>query len=105
MEGVYCWQMDYVYQFIKSLQLDCLVMNNFIIVYFGVFLYLVDICSGEKYIEVVDDQKVWNWLGKDCYLLFQIEIMMFIKGDKKFFFGNWFWYDWDKFVLEKEKIL
>ncbi|MEQ8706406.1 MAG: alpha-L-fucosidase [Phaeodactylibacter sp.] len=105
MEGAYRWQMDHVYQFIKSLQPDCLVMNNSTTAYPGVPLHPVDIRSGEKYTEVAEDQKVWNWLGKDRYLPLQIETTMSTKGNKKFPSGNWFWHEWDKSVLEKKKIL
>ncbi|MDR2915384.1 MAG: alpha-L-fucosidase, partial [Tannerella sp.] len=61
-EGAYRWQMDHVYQFIKSIQPDCLVMNNATTSYPGVPLHPVDIRSGEKYTNPVADRKVWNWL-------------------------------------------
>lgn len=105
MEGAYRWQMDHLYQYIKSLQPDCLVMNNSTTAYPGVPLHPVDIRSGEKYTSVAEDQKVWNWLGEDIYLPLQIETTMSVKGDKRFPSGNWFWHEWDKSVLEKEKIL
>ncbi len=64
MEGAYRWQIDRVYQFIKSLQPDCLVMNNSTTAYPGVPLHPVDIRSGEKYTQVASDRQAWNWLGR-----------------------------------------
>jgi alpha-L-fucosidase len=104
-EGAYRWQMDHLYQYIKSLQPDCLVMNNSTTAYPGVPLHPVDIRSGEKYTEVKEDQKVWEWMGKPLYLPIQIETTMSVKGNKQFPSGNWFWHEWDNSVLPKEKIL
>ena len=105
MEGAYRWQMDHLYQYIKSFQPDCLVMNNSTSAYPGVPLHPVDIRSGEKYTEVNEnDQKIWNWLGKDIYLPMQIETTMSVKGNKKFPSGNWFWHEWDNSVASKERI-
>lgn len=103
-EGAYWWQMDYFYQFVKSIQPGCLVMNNSTTAYPGVPLHPVDIRSGEKYTEVVSDRKVWNWLGEDRYYPLQIETTMSIKGDEKFPSGNWFWHDWDHSVRPIEDI-
>lgn len=104
-EGAYRWQMDYTYQLIKSLQPDCLVMNNSTTAYPGVPLFPVDIRSGEKYTKPnPNDKKVWTWLGKDVYLPLQIETTMSVKGDKKFPSGNWFWHAWDHSVLSKAQI-
>ncbi|MFW5761526.1 MAG: alpha-L-fucosidase [Cyclobacteriaceae bacterium] len=105
MEGAYRWQMDHLYQYIKSLQPDCLVMNNSTTSYPGVPLHPVDIRSGEKYTEVAEDQKIWNWLGKDIYLPLQIETTMSAKGKERFKSGSWFWHDWDDSVRSKEEIL
>jgi len=79
-EGTYRWQMDHLYQFIKSLQLDSQAMNNSTSAYPGVALHPVDIRSGEKYTEVADDKKVWQWLDKDIYLPLQIETTLSVKG-------------------------
>ncbi|RYC71210.1 hypothetical protein EQG79_03430 [Spirosoma sordidisoli] len=103
-EGAYRWQMDHVYQYIKSLQPDCLVMNNSTTAYPGVPLHPVDIRSGEKYTRPTTDQKVWNWLGRDRFLPMQIETTMSTKGDKQFPSGNWFWHEWDHSVASKEQI-
>jgi alpha-L-fucosidase len=97
-EGAYWWQMDHLYQFVKSLQPGCLVMNNSTTAYPGVPLHPVDIRSGEKYTEVTNDRKVWKWLGEHKYMPLQIETTMSIKGNEKFPTGNWFWHDWDKSV-------
>ena len=104
MEGAYWWQMDHIYQFIKSLQPACLVMNNSTTSYPGVPLHPVDIRSGEKYTEVAEDQKIWEWLGKKIYLPLQIETTMSAKGNEKFPSGNWFWHSWDHSVKSKEEI-
>lgn len=100
-EGAYRLQMDHLYQYIKSLQPNCLVMNNSTTSYPGVPLHPVDIRSGEKYTSVKADRKEWNWLGKDIYLPLQIETTMSTKGDKLFPSGNWFWHEWDKSVASK----
>ncbi|MGK7395900.1 MAG: alpha-L-fucosidase [Candidatus Cyclobacteriaceae bacterium M3_2C_046] len=105
MEGAYWWQMDHLYQFIKALQPDCLVMNNSTTAYPGVPLHPVDIRSGEKYMEVKEDQKIWQWLGKDIYLPLQIETTMSAKGNDQFPSGNWFWHKWDHSVRSKEEIM
>lgn len=99
MEGAYRWQMDHLYRFIKSIQPDCLVMNNATTAYPGVPLHPVDIRSGEKYTKVASDRKVWNWLGKDIYLPLQIETTTSVQGNKQFPSGNWFWHEWDTSVL------
>ncbi len=105
MEGAYRWQMDHLYQFIKSLQPDCLVMNNSTTAYPGVPLHPVDIRSGEKYTEVAEDQKIWNWLGQEVYLPLQIETTMSASGNERFPSGNWFWHANDTSALSKERIL
>lgn len=105
-EGAYRWQMDYIYHYIKSLQPNCIVMNNSTTAYPGVPLHPVDARSGEKLKEYnQDDQKIWKWLGKDVYLPMQIETTMSIKGNKEFPSGNWFWHEGDVSVLSKESIL
>lgn len=105
-EGAYKWQMDHLYQFIKSLQPNCLVMNNSTTAYPGVPLHPVDVRSGEKYTKVnPNDQKVWKWLGQDIYLPMQIETTMSVKGNSQFPSGNWFWHEGDHSVLPKDKIL
>lgn len=105
-EGAYRWQMDYLYQMIKSLQPDCLVMNNSTTAFPGVPLFPCDIRCGEKATGTAEDQKVWNWLGKDTYLPLQIETTMSQKGPKgDFESGSWFWHEWDKSVASKAQIL
>jgi hypothetical protein len=104
-EGAYRWQMDHLYQYIKSLQPDCLVMNNSTSAYPGVPLHPVDIRSGEKYTEVAEDQKVWDWLGRDVYLPLQIETTLSVKGNERFKSGNWFWHEWDHSVASRDKLL
>lgn len=104
-EGAYRWQMDSVYDFIKKLQPDCLVMNNSTTAYTGVPLHPVDIRSGEKATSVKEDKKVWNWLGKDIYLPLQIETTMSVKGNEQFPSGNWFWHDYDHSVASKAQIV
>jgi len=106
MEGAFRWQMDHLYQYIKSLQPNCMVMNNSTTAYTGVPLHPVDVRSGEKFKTYnPNDRKVWNWMGKDIYLPMQIETTMSVKGDAKFPSGNWFWHEWDHSVMTKEQIL
>lgn len=105
MEGAFRWQIDHVYQFIKQLQPDCLVMNNSTTAYPGVPLHPVDIRSGEKYTSPKNDRKVWSWLGKEQYLPLQIETTLSTKGNDQFPSGNWFWHEWDRSVLSKEQVL
>lgn len=106
MEGAYRWQMDHLYQLIKSIQPNCLVMNNATTSYPGVPLHPVDIRSGEKYTSPnKNDVKVWNWLNGQVYLPLQIETTMSVKGNEQFKSGNWFWHEWDHSVASKETIL
>ncbi|NQZ76610.1 MAG: alpha-L-fucosidase [Ekhidna sp.] len=103
-EGAYWWQMDTIYQMIKSHQPQCMVMNNSTTAYPGVPLHPVDIRSGEKYTDVKADKKVWNWLGQETYFPLQIETTMSVKGNEKFPSGNWFWHANDHSVRSKESI-
>ena len=104
-EGAYRWQMDYIYQYIKTLQPNCMVMNNSTTAYPGVPLHPVDVRSGEKYKEYnPNDQKIWKWLGDDIFLPMQIETTMTIKGNSQFPSGNWFWHEGDVSVMPKEQI-
>lgn len=103
-EGAYYWQMDYVYQQVKQWQPDCMIMNNSTTAYPGVPLFPVDVRSGEKYTEVVEDRKVWPWLGREVYLPLQIETTLSTKGNEQFPSGNWFWHAWDRSVLSREQI-
>lgn len=104
VEGAYRWNMDYLYGYIKSLQPNCLVMNNSTTAFTGVPLHPVDIRSGEKATKVKEDTKVWKWLGKPKYMPLQIETTMSKKGDKKFPSGSWFWHEWDNTVVTPEEI-
>lgn len=105
-EGAYRWQMDYIYQYIKSLQPNCMVMNNSTTAYPGVPLFPVDVRSGEKYKEHnPNDRKVWTWLGNEIYLPMQIETTMSVKGNSQFPSGNWFWHQGDVSVMSKDTIL
>ena len=104
-EGAYRWQMDYIYQYIKSLQPNCMVMNNSTTAYPGVPLHPVDVRSGEKYKEYnPNDQKVWKWLGNDVFLPMQIETTMSVKGNSQFPSGNWFWHEGDTSAMQKTEI-
>lgn len=105
-EGAYRWQMDHLYQYIKRLQPDIMVMNNGTTAFPGVPLFPVDIRSGEKAHNAKEDRKVWPWKGKDTYLPLQIETTMSQKGPKgDFQSGSWFWHDWDHTVASKDQIL
>jgi alpha-L-fucosidase len=104
-EGAYRWQMDHLYQYVKKLQPNCLVMNNATTTYPGVPLHPVDALSGEKATEVKEIQRVWNWLGRDHYFPMQIETTMSQKGPEgQFETGSWFWHEWDNTVATHEQI-
>jgi alpha-L-fucosidase len=105
MEGAYRWQMDHIYNFVKTLQPECMVMNNSTGSYKGVPLFPVDARNSEGYANPEKDRKVWSWLGKDVYLPLQIESTMSTQGNQRFPSGNWFWHEWDKSVRSKEEIL
>ncbi len=105
MEGAYRWQMDHLYQYIKELQPECLVMNNSTGAYPGVPIHPVDVRTGEKATEVKNDRKIWDWLGNDMYLPLQIETTMSRQGKDRFPSGSWFWHDWDHSVASKEQII
>ncbi len=105
-EGAYRWQMDHLYQYIKQLQPNCMVMNNSTTAYPGVPLHPVDVRSGEKYKEYnPNDLKIWNWLGKDMYLPMQIETTMSVRGNAEFPSGNWFWHANDTSAMTASQIL
>jgi alpha-L-fucosidase len=104
MEGAYRWQMDHLYNFIKSLQPGCFVMNNSTGSYPGVPLFPVDVRTGERYVNFEQDRKIWTWLGQQVFVPLQIEITMSTKGNQRFPEGNWFWHEWDHSFLPKEKV-
>lgn len=103
-EGAYRWQMDHVYQYVKQLQSDCLVMNNATTAYPGVPLHPVDIRSGEKATAPREYQSVWNWLGNDIYLPMQVETTLSQQGKTQFKSGSWFWHEWDHSVATLAQI-
>jgi len=105
MEGAFRWQMDHLYQFVKTIQPDCIIMNNSTNSYQGVPLFPVDARNGVRYLNLDNDKSIWNWLGNDVFVPLQIETTMSTKGNQKFPEGNWFWHAWDQSVMEKEEIL
>ena len=68
-------------------------------------MFPVDARTGERYIDLEQDRKIWNWLGKDIYMPLQIETTMSTKGNQRFPSGNWYWHEWDRSALSKEDIL
>jgi len=106
LEGAYRWQIDHVYQFIKRIQPNCLVMNNATTEFPGTPLFPVDLLSGEKATKADKHiQNVWNWLGKDYFFPLQIETTCSAKGQEQFKSGNWFWHESDHSVRTKEEVL
>ncbi|MDZ7401910.1 MAG: alpha-L-fucosidase [candidate division KSB1 bacterium] len=104
-EGAYRWQMDHLYQYVKSLQPNCIVMNNSTTAYPGVPLHPVDARTGEKLTQSnFHDRKIWPWLGREIYLPLQIETTMSVKGNDQFPNGNWFWHEWDHSVMTPSQI-
>lgn len=104
-EGAYRWQIDHLYQFVKQIQPDCIVMNNATTRYPAVPLHPVDALCGEKATKVRDFQRVWNWLGQDRYYPMQIETTMSQQGRDQFTSGSWFWHDWDDSVATREQVV
>lgn len=104
MEGAFRWQMDHMYDFVKSLQPDCIIMNNSTSSYKGVPLFPVDARNGERYKDLENDRKIWQWLGEDVFMPLQIETTLSTKGNQRFPSGNWFWHDWDHSVLPKDEV-
>jgi alpha-L-fucosidase len=104
MEGAYRWQMDHIYNYIKSRQPECIVLNNSTGSYPGVPLFPVDVRTGERHTEIHNDRKIWNWLGKNTFIPLEVELTISTKGNQRFPSGNWFWHDWDHSVRSKEEI-
>lgn len=104
MEGAFRWQMDHMYDFVKSLQPDCIIMNNSTSSYKGVPLFPVDARNGERYKDLENDRKIWQWLGEDVFMPLQIETTLSTKGNQRFPSGNWFWHEWDHSVLPKDEV-
>jgi alpha-L-fucosidase len=104
MEGAYRWQMDHIYNYVKSRLPDCLVLNNSTGSYPGIPLFPVDARTGERYTDIQNDRKIWNWLGKSTFLPLEVELTMSTKGNQRFPSGNRFWHDWDRSVRSKEEI-
>ena len=104
-EGAYRWQMDHLYQFVKQLQPDALVMNNATTAFRGVPLHPVDARSGEKATEQTEDRKVWRFNNRDLYLPLQIETTLSRQGAEQFTSGSWFWHEGDHSVAERSLIL
>jgi len=104
MEGAYRWQMDHLYNFVKSMQPACFVMINSTDSYPGVPLFPVDARTGIRYIGFTDDKKIWKWLGHEVYVPLQIEITLSTKGNQQSPDGNWYWHEWDHSVLPADKV-
>lgn len=104
-EGAYRWQFDHLYQFIKGFQPNCMIANNSTTAYPGVPLFPVDLRPGERATKVVEDKKIWKWLGKDVYLPMQIETTLSSSGNQQFKSGNWFWHTDDHSVISRETAL
>lgn len=104
-EGAYRWQIDHVYQYIKKLQPNCIIMNNPTSKFKTTPLHPVDAVCAERGQDLTEYQKYWEWLGKKQFFPLQIETTMSTKGNEKFPKGNWFWHEWDHSVASKEDIL
>lgn len=105
-EGRLRWHMDGLYAHIKSLQPDCIVLNNTTTAFPGIPIFPVDARTGEKVGGDIEDQKVWQDADKPAvYLPLQIETTLSAKGKEKFKSGSWFWHDWDHSCRSREEIL
>ncbi len=104
-EGAFRWHIDHIYQYIKQLQPDCIVMNNATTKFPATPLHPVDALSGEKATHLESYRKVWPWLGKERFFPLQIETTMSREGKEQFQSGSWFWHDWDHSVAAREQVL
>jgi len=106
-EGAPRWRWDRLYQHVKSLQPDCVVLNNSTTKFPGVPLWPVDARTGEKATTAASVGKThWEWNGQKHYLPLQIETTLSKKGPPgQFEDGSWFWHEWDHSVASREEIL
>jgi alpha-L-fucosidase len=127
-EGAPRWRWDALYAHVKSLQPDCIVINNSTTKHPGVPLWPVDARPGEKATQAHADasylgdsdsarsasaapvvhppsQKIWRWNDADHYLPMQMETTLSQKGPDPFPEGSWFWHEWDHTVASKQQIL
>lgn len=88
--GVYNWQWDQLYAFIKHKSPGCLVMNNSGIDFTGIPLMPVDVRSGERGNSETQNNKIWKFDNKERYLPLQIEDILSRK--------NWFYHKGDTTV-------
>jgi alpha-L-fucosidase len=103
-EGAFRWEMDHLYRYIKSIQPECLIMNNATSKFKAVPLHPVDALCGERALTFKDYRREWEFLGKKRYYPFQIETTMSAKGNERFPNGNWFWHEWDHSVISVETV-
>lgn len=99
-EGVYNWQWDQIYSFIKHKSPNCLVMNNSGINFTGIPLMPVDIRSGERANKSAANKTSWEFCGQSAYLPMQIEETVSRK--------NWFYHAGDdtfKTTKELKKLI
>jgi alpha-L-fucosidase len=122
-EGAPRWRWDDIYRHVKSIQPDCIVINNSTTKFPGVPLWPVDARPGEKaeatgadtsYLDSTApglattsplSQTVWHFEGKDHFLPMQIETTLSQKGPPPFPNGSWYWHPWDDTVAPREKII
>jgi alpha-L-fucosidase len=109
-EGAPRWHWDDLYAHIKSLQPDCIVLNNTTTRFPGVPLLPVDARPGEKATKKEGasedaDRTVWHWNGEDVFLPLQIETTLSQKGPSgDFASGSWFWHPWDDSAATVEQV-
>jgi alpha-L-fucosidase len=110
-EGAKRWHWDDLYAHIKSLQPDCIVLNNTTTRFPCVPLMPVDARPGEKATNDNEsavpaaDQTLWHWNGDEIYLPLQIETTLSQKGPSgDFASGSWFWHPWDHSVATVEQV-
>jgi len=103
-EGAFRWEMDHLYQYVKSLQPNCIVMNNPTTRFRATPLFPVDALPSEKGQYMESYRSDWSWLGKKVSLPMQVETTMSVKGEEEFSQGSWFWHDWDHSVVEASEV-
>lgn len=80
--GAYRWQWDQIYDYIKQVSPNCLVMNNSGIGFPGIPLMPVDIRSGERGKSIAGEQDTWEFGGRPWKSPMQVEDIV----SKKYWF-------------------
>ena len=103
-EGAFRWKWDYIYNFCKSLQSDCLIFNNPTRLFRGLPLFPVDGRAAEKGEDLEKNNNIWNWLGNDVFLPLQSKSPFHRKEKDLILMEIGTWHRSDKSIAKKWKI-